>query len=554
MINKIKNHFLIISFSIIYLLVGLLTYKDYGIGIEEHFQRNSGLNWLNYIFQLFEINSYNNIIENKLSEIKTFTPSLPGMDIANHYGVLFDLPTAFLEVFFQINNAQNYFYLRHFLNFIIFYISGIFFYNILLDRIPNNIIPFFGFLIYILSPRIYGNSFFDGKDLFFLSIFTITLFFYLRYEKKETFINLLLFSLFCAFATSSRIIGIIIPFSFLLLIILKILCTNEIKNNIKNFSYFLTLYLIFIYFHWPYLWTLNYHEILNFFQPFTVQTNPKVYFNGEFFSSNHLPISYLPIWISITTPIYILILFFFGVSIYLKRFFTRFLNIKKVSFFYDLWRGENEKKDFIIFILLLQVVVIYLSFNLNLFSGWRHFLFLNFFLTYFSTYGLYLIFTHLRNRKKIIYSSIIIFSVFTSELIYKLIIYHPYQSVYFNNLINTESKMLFEIDTQSLSRRDAIKDIINLKKKDSKIILGTASWTPLEDARSMISEDNWSSLIFSGTANKFNADYIYSNHYYEVDTRYNNKYEIPKNFYLYKVHSVDNIIVYSIYKNKNKYN
>ena len=147
MFNKIKNHFLIISFSIIYLLVGLLTYKDYGIGIEEHFQRNSGLNWLNYIFQLFEIDSYNNIIENKLSEIKTFTPSLPGMDIANHYGVLFDLPTAFLEVFFQINNAQNYFYLRHFLNFIIFYISGIFFYNILLDRIPNNIIPFFGFLI-----------------------------------------------------------------------------------------------------------------------------------------------------------------------------------------------------------------------------------------------------------------------------------------------------------------------------------------------------------------------------------------------------------------------
>ena len=91
-------------------------------------------------------------------------------------------------------------------------------------------------------------------------------------------------------------------------------------------------------------------------------------------------------------------------------------------------------------------------------------------------------------------------------------------------------------------------------EKDSKIILGTASWTPLEDARSMISEDNWSILIFSGTANKFNADYIYSNHYYEVDIRYNNKYEIPKNFYLYKVHSVDNIIVYSIYKNKNKYN
>ena len=48
------------------------------------------------------------------------------------------------------------------------------------------------------------------------------------------------------------------------------------------------------------------------------------------------------------------------------------------------------------------------------------------------------------------------------------------------------------------------------------------------------------------------ADYIYSNHYYEVDTNYNKKYKIPENFYLYKRLIIDDTRIYSIYKNKNE--
>ena len=43
-----KNNYIYILLIFISLL-GLFTYKHYGIGIEEHFQRKSGFYWLNYV-------------------------------------------------------------------------------------------------------------------------------------------------------------------------------------------------------------------------------------------------------------------------------------------------------------------------------------------------------------------------------------------------------------------------------------------------------------------------------------------------------------------------
>ena len=40
--------------------------------------------------------------------------------------------------------------------------------------------------------------------------------------------------------------------------------------------------------------------------------------------------------------------------------------------------------------------------------------------------------------------------------------YHPFQSSYFNKLVSNQLKKKFEIDTQSLSRVHAVKEILNL--------------------------------------------------------------------------------------------
>ena len=58
MVKFSKDNYLIILFSIIYLAVGLYTYKDYGLGIEEHFQRSSGFYWLNYLLQFTNFENF----------------------------------------------------------------------------------------------------------------------------------------------------------------------------------------------------------------------------------------------------------------------------------------------------------------------------------------------------------------------------------------------------------------------------------------------------------------------------------------------------------------
>tara|TARA_Y100000590_G_C15545546_1_gene948774 strand:- start:476 stop:949 length:474 start_codon:yes stop_codon:yes gene_type:complete len=147
------------------------------------------------------------------------------------------------------------------------------------------------------------------------------------------------------------------------------------------------------------------------------------------------------------------------------------------------------------------------------------------------------------NLKKTFIYSLIFFIILHFSDLYK---YHPFQSVYFNNLISDNYKKKFEVDTQSISRVHAIKEI--LKDNKNTILISTASWTPLENARSLIERKYWDKLVFLGTNNKEKADYIYSNHYYEVNTNFNKKYEIPENFSLYKTLKIDGTRIYSIYK------
>ena len=96
--------------------------------------------FLNEIYKKLNIN----ILENY--------PDLSN-DIYREYGVLFNLPLAFIENFAKIKDIKDVFLLRHFINFLIFFLGSAYFYFTL--RIYySKIISIVGFLFLILSPRI----------------------------------------------------------------------------------------------------------------------------------------------------------------------------------------------------------------------------------------------------------------------------------------------------------------------------------------------------------------------------------------------------------------
>ena len=211
--NNISKKVTFLLFSIFF-LIGAITFKDYGMSIDEEWQRSSGFYWLNYILSFTPFENFKISVNETMSQIGGFT--LPSIEGNKPYGVIFDLPVAFLEVFFQIEDSKNYYHLRHFLNFLIFFTSSIFFFKLLSNRFSNNCISTIGTLFYILSPRIYGNSFYNNKDIIFLSLLTIALYFCFKVLDKKNLKNLLIFSLFGAIFTCSRMLGIFLIISFLI--------------------------------------------------------------------------------------------------------------------------------------------------------------------------------------------------------------------------------------------------------------------------------------------------------------------------------------------------
>ena len=235
-----KKKFIIISFFILYLFIGLLIFQDYGLSWDEPISRINGFVTLNYIYDLLNIQTIKGY-----ENIKIYRD--------NYYGVIFDLPVAFIENIFFNNNSKSFYLLRHFSTFLIFYISSIYFY-LICKKFYSFQICLIGVLLYITMPRIFAESFYNNKDVVFLAFFTITNYYFIIFIQNKNFINLLKFSIVVGLLIGTRIIGIIIPIFVIFFLILDSLDKNFFRSLILSIK-FIILVLIFTYLFWPYLWS-----------------------------------------------------------------------------------------------------------------------------------------------------------------------------------------------------------------------------------------------------------------------------------------------------------
>ena len=549
MINKRKNSqyiFLSLTYLIIVLVV-LSTFKDFGVHIEEKFHRMNGLYWLNYIAQIFNFEKISLISEIKLKEISDYT--LSSVEHYNKYGVIFDVPLALIEIVFNIEKIENVYHIKHFFSFIIFLISSFFFYKILIKRFKNFFLCLAGTVLFITSPRIFGDSFLY-KDVLFLSFFNIALFFLLKSSDSLNLKNIFFFSVFSAIAFNLRIFGIFLPVTFFLILIIKSLNNKNIYSYFKFYSFYLFSLICLIIFFSPYLWSNTLANFLDIFLALKrdlIDADIKILFNNEFIINRNAPDSYLFTWIFISTPITTLILFSLGYFFYSKRFIKRFINIKKEQIYNDLWRGQNEQKDFIIFFILTSFYLSLLVFNSPFYNGWRLVYFLNIFIIYFTVYQINnLIILY---RKDYLKRKIILLFALASIIhnVICLVIYHPYQSYYFTELISNNKKNTFEGDYYGISGKHFFLKLSS-DNKGQKMNIAVASHTPLHRSLEGIDSDLRKNFLVVGQEYK-KADFIYKNNISEVNSNLNKKYNIPNNFVKIYELNTNGVKIYEIFKN-----
>jgi len=541
--NKIYNTTTALLFVSLF-IIGTLTFKDYGIGIDDKFHRLNGFFWLDYILSFTNLNELQGLVRSKLIDIND--SSFPLMRDWMAYGIIFDVPAAILELIFNLDNPKEYYELRHYFNFIIFFIGCIFFYKLLSLRFER-MVTFFGTCLYILSPRIYGESFYNMKDIVFLTFLVISYYYCYKCFLNFSMKNLLFLAFISAISVETRILGLSIPISFLSFYLINLLENPKEKKNLYKIFFYLLSTFFFLVLLWPYLWNA---PLDNFLASIDALKNsiPNIYvfFNNEYIDNNYLPYSYIPLWILISTPFLHIILFFIGAIYLLKRLYVRLINIEKNKLNKHLWRGVKEKNDLFILLNFIILFLLVIFLNIRLFNAWKHLYFANFYIVYLAVIGLNIccVWSKKLKKKKILTSFLIVMCAF---LTFKIVKYHPYQGLYFNSLVSNNFKNKFEIDFTALSARHFYDKIFEIENNNDTINIANSSWTPLVRTLDIYEYTKQKKINLVGQDYTI-AKYIYSNNISEVDKRYNKKYDIPKDFVKFYEYKIEGAIIYTIYK------
>ena len=222
----IKKNSLII-FLFFYLIFGSLASIKSGISFDENHEE---INWkdnVNISKKLSRHFFYGEEIDLKILERTV------------GYGIGFQLisqPIQFLLKDLIANNNITDFgrhlLAKHFVVFLFFFISGIFFYLILKKIIENENFCKTGTIIYLLYPYLFGQSLFSPKDVPFMSIWLICTYLSLNLferliDKKDiSNFNTILFTFMTSYLLSIRIAGVLIFLQYVVTFIIYLSLTN----------------------------------------------------------------------------------------------------------------------------------------------------------------------------------------------------------------------------------------------------------------------------------------------------------------------------------------
>lgn len=427
-------------FFIIFFVLGVLSFQDYGMGWDDEWSRTTTgyLNY-NYIF-----NNDDGLLANN----------------EKYHGPFVELALVFAEKISGLTDTMHVYNLRHFLLFLLFFSAVITFYYTL-KEVFENPLSLLGCAMLVLSPRIYSEAFFNSKDLAFLSLFLISFYYYIKFVNSPTYNMAMVFGIISGALIDTRILGIMFPLLTIGYIFIRVLTNKLEKKSFLPLSIYIIITLIATFSFWPILWEGPIHHFSQaFIEMKKYHWDSHVFFNGRSIHASELPWYYLPVWIFITTPMVYMSLISLGILIFIRK-----LIINPIT------ELLGEFEVFSAFALLSAPVLSVVILNSVVYDGWRHVFFIYPMLIIMSLYAINQATRYFRQYKyvkKYIYALVIANMIFIS---FWMINNHPHQNVYFNSLSlkKFEVDKKFELDYWGLSYKQALKYLANTIKSDDTI-------------------------------------------------------------------------------------
>lgn len=470
----------VLLFFLIYLVLGLSIYQDYGISWDEPISRMNGLVNLKYL------QSFNFFRNDQLAEHLHNIPDLQTwMD--RDYGVAFEVPSVVIELILNLKDDQSIFILRHLLTFLFYFIGVLSVYATCKKIYGDYRIGLLASLMLILSPRFFAESFYNSKDIVFMASIAITIYTMTCFLNKPSFMGAFFHGFSTALAIDIRIMGVLI---FLLTI--AALVVLFIKHSISNkkllgsaFTFILSTCL-FVIAMFPFLWSNpweNFTLVLKNMSHF--RWNSSLLYMGEMIQTTQLPWHYIPVWILVTTPIPYIGAMLIGVCFTLKQL---------ISNKFYLWSNNSEMHDLIYLIILVGPILAVIILGSVLYDGWRQLYFIYPAFILLAIKGIVTAFVFFKNKKIVQYLLIAILVANFTYSAYWIWVAHPIQNIYFNSFAGKDWKNKFELDYWGLGNREALQFIVN-NDASSQITLSADSSTPLERSVMMLDKNDASRII-----------------------------------------------------------
>ncbi len=418
-------------FLLAYFCFGIWTMPKFGVPIDELTQRFIGIENNRYISGAADAET---VLKNK------------------YYGPFFESISYGLEQIIYNQPLRVKLYMRHIVLFLIFIIALNCFYQISRQLFKHKGTAEMSTFMLGLYPPLFAHAHYNSKDTFFLELIIFCIYFLSKYHQNPKLKWVIYMAIVIGIATSIRFLGIFMLVSFFIG-----LCFIPNKTVVEKFRIMApvigvsvaSFYLVF-----PLFWTNPINGLGVLWQYITHNPWPwEELVAGVWVQPDMQPWWYLPVWLGVSIPVLVLLIFVVGIWVVLKQ-------IKK---------GEKALLMSIVCLFILPFLYTIL-FSPTLYDGWRHVQFL--IVPIFLIAGFGIVFLLNIVKSKLVFYTLGMYTLLTFWTI------HPFQYVYFNEIYLTFFKRnTFSQDYWGLSANRCM-EWINSQESNSAILISSSTNAP----------------------------------------------------------------------------
>ena len=344
------------------------------------------------------------------------------------YGIAFELPAVLAEGASGLTDNRSRHRLRAILTHLFFIVGAYFCYRLACRLFNNRLIALLALLIFLLHPRIYAHSFFNSKDLPFLSMLMIALYLLERAFRRDTPGAFILLGIAVGLLTNLRIMGAMLFPAVIAMRGLDLFYAGsgrERKGILLTAGLFVLAAGLTLYAATPYAWTDPVGYLATSLE-LTVD-HPAVslqLFQGNLLFSKELPPHYNAVWFALTTPPPLLLLGGVGAAAVAVAALRRPGAVV---------RNARLRFPALLLACFLLPPAAAAALGSNQYEGWRHFYFLYVPFALLAAGGLHWL-TSARARRAIRAAAYGLAGAALALTVLQMTQIHPLQDVYFNFL------------------------------------------------------------------------------------------------------------------------